>query len=121
MLKASIARSLTAGVSSQKSRVLPALCRNIPRPLYQSSSRHARFFFQYSRPLGLAADPDIPIGSAAKKDLQRTPLYELHVKNGATLVDFGGWEMPLEYKGVGITETALWTRSKASIFDVGHM
>jgi aminomethyltransferase len=37
------------------------------------------------------------------------------------MVDFGGYEMPLEYKGMGISETALWTRSKASIFDVGHM
>lgn len=121
MLRPSIARLLTVEVSLQRSRVLPAICSNIPRPIQRSSPRHARFFFQYSKPLGLASKPDIPIESAGKKDLQRTPLYDFHVQNGATLVDFGGWEMPLEYKGVGITETALWTRSKASIFDVGHM
>lgn len=32
--------------------------------------------------------------------LKRTPLYDLHVAAGARLVEFGGWEMPVQYKGL---------------------
>lgn len=51
--------------------------------------------------------------------LNRSPLHALHVKLGARLVDFAGWEMPLQY--TGIVEEHLHTRSKASFFDVSHM
>ena len=30
-------------------------------------------------------------------ELKRTQLYDAHVKAGATMVDFGGWEMPIQY------------------------
>lgn len=33
--------------------------------------------------------------------LQRTPLYDFHVKNGAKMVPFAGWNMPLSYGDVG--------------------
>ena len=32
-------------------------------------------------------------------DLKRTQLYDVHVAAGATMVDFGGWEMPIKYPG----------------------
>jgi len=49
----------------------------------------------------------------------RTPLYAEHVRLGARIVPFAGWEMPLLYRGI-ISEH-LYTREKASIFDICHM
>jgi aminomethyltransferase len=49
----------------------------------------------------------------------RTPLYDLHVKLGAKMVPFGGWEMPLQYSS--IIEEHMAVRKAAGIFDVSHM
>lgn len=49
----------------------------------------------------------------------RTPLYDTHKSLGARLIDFGGWEMPVMYRG--IVEEHLHTRTASSIFDVSHM
>jgi aminomethyltransferase len=49
----------------------------------------------------------------------RTPLYDLHVKFGAKMVPFGGWDMPLQYSS--IIEEHLAVRKAAGIFDVSHM
>jgi aminomethyltransferase len=51
--------------------------------------------------------------------LKRTPLYEEHQKVGAKLIDFGGWEMPVQYAGV--IEEHNTVRTKAGLFDVSHM
>ncbi len=51
--------------------------------------------------------------------LNRTPLYETHAAAGAKLVDFGGWEMPLNY-GSQIEEHHA-VRRDAGMFDVSHM
>ncbi len=53
-------------------------------------------------------------------ELKRTPLYNAHVAAGATMVDFGGWEMPVQYP-TGIIAEHLYTRSSCSLFDVSHM
>ena len=53
-------------------------------------------------------------------ELKRTQLYEAHVAAGGTLVDFGGWEMPIQYPS-GIVSEHLATRSGCGIFDVSHM
>lgn len=53
-------------------------------------------------------------------ELKRTQLYAEHVAAGATMVDFGGWEMPIEYPGKIVAEH-LYTRSACSLFDVSHM
>lgn len=50
---------------------------------------------------------------------QRTPLYEEHIKAGAKMVDFGGWDMPLHY-GSQIAEHHA-VRQGAGLFDVSHM
>ncbi len=50
---------------------------------------------------------------------KRTPLFEAHVKAGAKLIDFGGWEMPVQY--AGILEEHRTVRTKAGLFDVSHM
>ena len=51
--------------------------------------------------------------------MKRTDLYDRHVAIGAKLVDFGGWEMPIEYEGVVAEHTAV--RESAGAFDVSHM
>lgn len=49
----------------------------------------------------------------------RTPLYAWHVAAGARLIEFGGWEMPLQY--TGIVEEHLTVRRAVGLFDVSHM
>ena len=51
--------------------------------------------------------------------LKRTPLYEEHKAAKAKLIDFGGWEMPVQYAGV--IEEHHTVRTKAGLFDVSHM
>ncbi|HUA39488.1 MAG TPA: glycine cleavage system aminomethyltransferase GcvT [Candidatus Sulfopaludibacter sp.] len=51
--------------------------------------------------------------------LNRTPLFAAHQKLGAKLIDFGGWEMPVQY--TSIVEEHLAVRSAAGIFDISHM
>ncbi|HEV7883410.1 MAG TPA: glycine cleavage system aminomethyltransferase GcvT [Solirubrobacteraceae bacterium] len=52
--------------------------------------------------------------------LKRTPLFEFHVRAGAKLVPFCGWEMPVQY-GDGVRAEHLAVRRAAGIFDVSHM
>jgi aminomethyltransferase len=49
----------------------------------------------------------------------RTPLYDWHVSHGARMVDFGGWDMPVQY--TSITEEHNAVRTGAGLFDVSHM
>ncbi len=51
--------------------------------------------------------------------LKRTPLFEMHLKHGARMVPFGGWEMPVQYTGVIDEHKAV--RNQAGLFDVSHM
>ena len=53
-------------------------------------------------------------------ECKRTPLYDAHVAAGATMVDFGGWDMPIQYPA-GIVTEHLYTRKHCGIFDVSHM
>lgn len=52
-------------------------------------------------------------------ELKRTPLHAVHQSAGARLVDFSGWEMPIEYAGIVVEHLAV--RSAAGLFDVSHM
>ena len=52
--------------------------------------------------------------------IKRTPLYEAHLAAGATMVDFGGWDMPIQY-ATGIVAEHLYDRKHCGIFDVSHM
>jgi len=49
----------------------------------------------------------------------RTPLYDTHVKAGARIVEFAGWDMPVQY--AGILEEHEAVRTRAGLFDVSHM
>ena len=51
--------------------------------------------------------------------MKRTPLYAAHVRAGARMVPFGGWEMPVQYRG--IIEEHRAVRSAVGCFDVSHM
>ncbi len=52
--------------------------------------------------------------------LQQTALHAVHKQSGATLVDFGGWDMPLWYP-TGAVREHLAVISHAGLFDIGHM
>src|SRR6266542_4436025 len=51
--------------------------------------------------------------------LKRTPLRDVHVKAGAKMVPFGGWEMPVQY--TGIVEEHRAVRRAVGLFDISHM
>jgi aminomethyltransferase len=51
--------------------------------------------------------------------LKRTALFSAHQKLGARLIDFGGWEMPVQYSGLIVEHLAV--RNAAGIFDISHM
>ncbi|MBX3426748.1 MAG: glycine cleavage system aminomethyltransferase GcvT [Pirellulales bacterium] len=51
--------------------------------------------------------------------LHRTPLYDWHVAHGGRMVDFAGWEMPVQYASIVDEHRA--TRSAVGLFDISHM
>lgn len=50
---------------------------------------------------------------------KRTPLYEKHLESDGNIVEFAGFELPIQY--VGLTDEHNYVRSKAGLFDVSHM
>ena len=59
-------------------------------------------------------------GDGPSARLLRTPFHAQHVAAGARMVDFGGWDMPVQYP-TGIIAEHLATRGGAGLFDVSHM
>lgn len=53
------------------------------------------------------------------RNLKRTPLYGAHRRLGAKTVEFAGWEMPVQYRG--IVREHLAVRNRVGLFDVSHM
>ncbi|MEN6348108.1 MAG: glycine cleavage system aminomethyltransferase GcvT [Syntrophomonas sp.] len=53
--------------------------------------------------------------------LKQTPLYQMHLKYNGKIIDFGGWELPVQYEGMGIIKEHNMVREKAGLFDVSHM
>lgn len=53
-------------------------------------------------------------------NLKLTPLNSVHKELGGKMVDFGGWEMPVQYPA-GVIEEHLRTRNSVGLFDVSHM
>uniref|UniRef100_A0A6T9MJR7 Aminomethyltransferase n=1 Tax=Haptolina ericina TaxID=156174 RepID=A0A6T9MJR7_9EUKA len=58
--------------------------------------------------------------AAAEGPLRKTPLHANHVALGGKMVEFGGWDMPVQYPA-GIIESHMHTRKSAGLFDVSHM
>src|SRR6266852_3867402 len=56
----------------------------------------------------------------AVAEIKRTPLNAVHRSMGGRMVDFGGWDMPVQYPA-GTVEEHLRTRRAAGLFDVSHM
>jgi aminomethyltransferase len=54
------------------------------------------------------------------EDLNKTPFYDMHRKNGAKMVPFAGYDMPVQYP-LGVMKEHQHTRTKAGLFDVSHM
>lgn len=52
-------------------------------------------------------------------ELKRTPFYEKEIAAGGKMIDFGGWELPVQYEGILKEHKAV--REKAGLFDVSHM
>ena len=58
-------------------------------------------------------------GTHSPAALRKTALYGVHRQLGAKMVDFGGWDMPVEYSG--ITAEHMAVRTSVGLFDVSHM
>jgi aminomethyltransferase len=56
---------------------------------------------------------------SASATLKKTALHAAHLRHGGRLVEYAGWEMPVEYSG--ITDEHLAVRLRAGLFDVSHM
>lgn len=63
-------------------------------------------FYKYSGGIGLAK-------------LKRTPLFHLYKQYGGKTIDFGGWELPVQFSSIKEEHEAV--RNKAGLFDVSHM
>jgi aminomethyltransferase len=71
--------------------------------------------------IGQHAPPDYLLGLLGNTaPVRRTPLYDRHVAAGAKLVEFAGWEMPVQYSD-GVRAEHLAVRERCGIFDVSHM
>ncbi len=60
-----------------------------------------------------------PVNTSAAVELRKTALNSIHRRLGAKMVNFGGWDMPLEYSGILAEHEAV--RTRAGLFDVSHM
>jgi len=60
--------------------------------------------------------------SPAINELRKTPLNALHRRLGARMVNFGGWDMPVEYPSTGgLMAEHKAVRNGVGVFDVSHM
>ena len=63
--------------------------------------------------------PEVADGHPSGTPLRRTALFTAHKAMGAKMVDFGGWEMPVQYAGLVAEHNAV--RHTVGVFDVSHM
>src|SRR2546430_17625874 len=69
-----------------------------------------------------AKQPGSPAGGEQPTELRKTPLNALHRKLGARMVNFGGWDMPVEYPATGgVIAGHKGGRNSVGVFDVSHM
>jgi len=73
---------------------------------------------RYSEPYPSSLE-EIGLATPAGLPLKRTALNAAHKVAGARMVEFGGWEMPVEYSGIIQEHVAV--RTRAGLFDVSHM
>lgn len=58
-------------------------------------------------------------GASSMTELKRTPIFPVYAQYGAKTIDFGGWELPVQFSS--ITQEHEAVRTKAGLFDVSHM
>jgi len=56
-----------------------------------------------------------------KPELLKTPLWDMHKEMGGKMVGFAGYDMPVQYDGMGVLKEHLHTRKMVGLFDVSHM
>ena len=61
-----------------------------------------------------------PVRLVPVRTLLQTPLHAAHLAAGARMVEFAGYDMPVQYAD-GVLKEHLWTRARAGAFDVSHM
>ncbi len=66
----------------------------------------------------LSTEKDVTLEDAAHL---KTPLWQLHKDSGGKMVGFAGYDMPVQYEGMGVLKEHLHTRQAAGLFDVSHM
>jgi aminomethyltransferase len=64
-------------------------------------------------------DSNSPVNTPAIAEIRKTALNAAHRRLNARMVNFGGWDMPLEYSGILAEHDAV--RNRAGLFDVSHM
>ncbi len=80
----------------------------------------ASFLPCFSLPLpGARRTMGVPRTPMPTPQLKRTPLYDVHRASGAKMVDFGGWDMPVQYSG--LVNEHHTVRRAVGLFDVSHM
>ncbi|KAJ5637476.1 hypothetical protein N7490_007355 [Penicillium lividum] len=72
-------------------------------------------------PKAIGTTQIVRYASSSSEPLSKTQLYALHEAHGAKMVPFAGFAMPLQYTDLSHVESHMWTREKASLFDVSHM
>ncbi|KAK6353807.1 Aminomethyltransferase, mitochondrial [Orbilia blumenaviensis] len=93
----------------------------VPRPYKPAAPLQSR-----SIPRQTSCIRSIPMRQAryssdSSASLQKTPLYDLHVRYEGKMVEFGGHAMPVQYAGMGIGESHRYVREACGLFDVSHM
>ncbi len=58
-------------------------------------------------------------GDLRMTELKRTPLFDVYKENGGKTIDFGGWDLPVQFSSIKEEHEAV--RSRAGLFDVSHM
>jgi aminomethyltransferase len=101
-------------LSSAFKHTAPISSSSAPR-ISNPALRHLR---QQSTPLTSVRHVSSNI---SEPELQKTPLYDLHIAHGGKMVPFGGFHMPVQYDALSVSASHHFTRSHASLFDVSHM
>ena len=112
---------------------VPAACRFAARAAASHGSRQAlrataprsalaqsKTALSRAQPVQFRAFHAAPV-VRSDAELSKTGLFDFHVRNGAKMVPFGGYSMPLNYKSMGHSASHHHVRTKAGLFDVGHM
>lgn len=73
------------------------------------------------RTISTTRAPLLNCSKPEEEQMLKTALYDFHMENKAKMAPFAGYQMPIQYGSVSITQSHLHTRNHVSIFDVSHM